>query len=72
MGLAAFLDPSPPQQLPSWDQRKTLCLHFDEGSPNLALVNWLLYSVKARVVAVRDIFHREWNDVQLALKSANL
>eukprot|EP00974_Lingulodinium_polyedra_P030085 2897503-Lingulodinium_polyedra.AAC.1 len=33
---------------------------------------WLGYAARARVLAVRDIFHREWNDVCLSLKGAGV
>ena len=52
--------------------RPTLVLHFDEASPNIVMYCWLLYHMGLRVMAVRDVFHREWNDVQLAVKATGL
>ena len=49
-----------------------LVLHFDEGSPNQALYCWMQYQARLRVIGVRDIYHREWNDVTLALRQAGL
>eukprot|EP00974_Lingulodinium_polyedra_P058590 5641606-Lingulodinium_polyedra.AAC.1 len=39
-----------------------LALHYDEGSPGLAMYHWMAYAGSLRVVGLRDIFHREWND----------
>ena len=49
-----------------------LVLHFDEASSNLALFCWMYYHLRLRVIGMRDIFHREGNDVLLALKSSGL
>ena len=71
VGLVVFLqqegDATTPLPL-----RRVLVLHFDEGSPNLAFAYWALYKAKMRAIAVRDIYHREWNDCSMALKAANL
>eukprot|EP00974_Lingulodinium_polyedra_P006089 576266-Lingulodinium_polyedra.AAC.1 len=38
----------------------------------MALATFLLYHLKCRLVPMRDIYHREWNDVKLALKKSDL
>eukprot|EP00974_Lingulodinium_polyedra_P125370 11194248-Lingulodinium_polyedra.AAC.1 len=45
---------------------------MDEGSPAYACMWYLMYYLKARVVLVKDVFHREWNDIQGAIKSSGL
>ena len=52
------------------------CLHppvllmcMDEAGPNWSSVWFLYFQRRAWLVAFRDIFHREWNDVKLALHS---
>ena len=45
----------------------TLCLHFDEGSSGFAMTWFILFVMDLRFVGMRDVFHREWNDVKLAL-----
>ena len=52
--------------------RPLMSLHYDECSANLAMYLYMAYALKMRVVAFRDIFHREWNDVRLALQSAGV
>ena len=53
-------------------KRPLLVLFFDECSVNLAAVNWAAYKGQLRIIGIRDIFHRENNDVSLALKRADL
>ena len=48
-----------------------LVLHLDEGSPAFAMCWFLSFHTKTRIVFIRDIFHREWNDVRLALGDSN-
>ena len=60
-----------------WEEREfgsrpLLVLYMDEASCNMAMSQWMLYHSNLRVIRIRDIFHREWNDVQLALKQAGL
>ena len=73
-GLAAFLPTAPGEGQPpvALSRRPCLVLSFDEGSPNLALSYWLLYKARIRALAIRDVFHREWNDCQGAVKGAGL
>ena len=52
--------------------RPLLVLHFDEGSPNLAAGQWLLYKAEVRMCFIRDVFHREWSDTCLAAKASGL
>ena len=48
-----------------------LLLHLDQGSRAWAMT-WLIhYKLCCRFIAMRDLFHREWNDVRLALGDAN-
>ena len=46
--------------------------YYDECSANLALHNYLSYELKMRVLSIRDVFHREWNETMLALKASGL
>ena len=71
-GLSAFLPNPEADEGQPLHKRPTLVLHYDEASPNLAMGMWLAYKAKLRVVTMRDIFHREWNDVQLAIKGVGL
>ena len=50
----------------------TLVLHFDEASQGFAMIWYLLYALPMRIVPVRDVFHREWNDARLALSGSQL
>ena len=52
--------------------RPTLVLHLDEGSPSYAMCWYMQYFLKLRFVFIRDIYHREWNDMCLALKACSL
>ena len=70
-GLDAFLADAPGSDAPL-GQRPSLNLFFDEASPNIAMYLWLAYHKKLRVVGIRDIFHRQWNDVMNAIKAAGL
>ena len=70
-GLAAFgPDPEALAASQGPTRRPTLVLHQDEGSPGFALSWYILYHLKLRAVVVRDVYHREWNDIKLALKGA--
>ena len=51
---------------------QTLVLHLDEGSTAFAICWYMAYSLKLRFAPIRDIFHREWNDIRLALGDTNL
>ena len=53
-------------------ERPLLVLSFDEASPNMAMFFYMAYHLRLRVVAIRDVFHREWNDAKLAVKGADL
>ena len=46
---------------------KTLVLHLDEEGPAYSMCWYLLYKEKLRFMMMRDIYHREWNDIRLAL-----
>ena len=50
----------------------TLTLHLDEGSPAYAMVWFLVNHCGLRIIHIRDIFHREWNDVKLAVGQCSL
>ncbi len=71
VGLSAFLPGAAGMDKPI-QERPLLVLHMDEASSNYAFVFWLLYAVKLRVVAIRDVYHREWNDVKLAMQNAGV
>ena len=51
---------------------RTLTLHLDEGSPAYAMVWFLTNQCDLRMMAQRDIFHREWNDTRLAVTLSHL
>ena len=59
-GLATFL-PAEEDKLVPLSSRNTLVLTSDEGSPSMAMGQWLQYKSKLRILVMRDIFHREWN-----------
>ena len=50
----------------------TLALHLDEGSPAYAMAWFLVNHCGLRMIHIRDIFHREWNDVKLAVGQCSL
>ena len=50
----------------------TLVLHLDEGSPAYSMTWFLSHHKDLRIMAQRDIYHREWNDIELALSGAML
>ena len=50
----------------------TLSLHLDEGSPAYSMTWFLANRVDLRIVSIRDIFHREWNDMKLVLSDAHM
>eukprot|EP00975_Prorocentrum_lima_P010519 2234602-Prorocentrum_lima.AAC.1 len=52
--------------------RPTLVLFQDEGSTGFSLQWFLLGHLKLRMASIRDVYHREWNDIKLALKSCKL
>ena len=43
---------------------RTLVVHFDEASTNLAMALFLQHHLKLRMAFVRDVFHRQWNDLK--------
>ena len=53
-------------------KRSVLVIFFDEASTNMAMAMWLQYKVRLRMIFIRDVFHREWNDVSLAVKHTGL
>ena len=69
-GLERFT-PEAPEERPV-DERPTLSLHLDEGSPGYACMWYLIHHVQARTLVIRDIFHREWNDAKGALMDTNV
>ena len=71
VGLSAFTREAPGMDA-SFSRRPLLTLHYDECSVNLSLWAWAAYCKQMRIMAIRDVFHREWNDVKLALKAAGL
>ena len=52
--------------------RPLLVLLLDEGSIGVAASWYLTHKLGARVVLLRDLFHREWNDIKDAIKSSGL
>ena len=63
---------SPPGNDGELSDKPLLCLHFDECSSNLGMFLFMLYTLPLRLVAFRDLFHREWNDIKLALQAAGV
>ena len=51
---------------------KVLVLHLDEGSQAYSATWFIAYRLGLCFVCMRDIYHREWNDVKLALSDSNL
>lgn len=62
-GLDFFQAPVGPDRRPP-----VLTMCMDEGSTNWCSVWYLCYKANLFLVPMRDIFHREWNDVKLAVK----
>ena len=50
----------------------TMTLHLDEGSPAYSMTWYLMYHEDMRMIAQRDIFHRQWNDVKGATSGSDL
>eukprot|EP00974_Lingulodinium_polyedra_P045483 4360870-Lingulodinium_polyedra.AAC.1 len=48
--------------------RPLLVLSMDEGSPGYSMTWYFTYFLQARVVFVRDMFHREWTDCSRGIK----
>lgn len=69
-GLEMF-SPSHEPALPVHD-RPTLVLHSDEGPTGYAMAFYLLHHTRSRMVLIRDIYHREWNDVKNSLMESRL
>ena len=70
-GLVSFLRHAPGFENPLQD-RPLLVLWYDECGSNLSLYSWLAWHHQMRIVGVRDIYHREWNDTKLCLQASNL
>ena len=66
-GLKAFADSPTGRQQALVGERKLLVLHMDEGSVGFSGTWYLQYKAGVRCAAIRDIYHREWNDATLAL-----
>ena len=49
-----------------------LVLHLDQGFPAWAMIWFINCKLCFRLIAMNDPFHREWNDLRLALGDANL
>ena len=72
-GMSVFLPtPLPEVSAVPLARRPTLVMCYDEGSPNVALAQWLQYRARLRVICLRDPFLREWNDVTNALRAVGL
>ena len=56
-GLRAFLPDEPTPA--GWAHQPVLVLNMDQGSPAFAITWYLEYHLGARVLCVRDVFHRE-------------
>ena len=52
--------------------RPTLAFHLDEGSSGYTMCWYLQYHLGLRTAVVRDVFHREWNDIKGALADCSL
>jgi len=50
----------------------TLTLHLDEGSPAYSMTWYLLHKEELRMLAARDPYHREWNDIKLGTSRAKM
>ena len=67
-GLELFDAAADPVQLGTLP--RTLVLHTDEASTNVAMACWLLCKSGLRVMYTRDPFHRAWNDCKNSLIQA--
>ena len=69
-GLSAFAGGPCLDNMAMIGNPPTLILHFDEGSPNLAMLNYLQYAKPnpLRIAGIRDVCHCEWSDLALAIK----
>ena len=73
MGFAMFLASGADLCLAEMETfHPTLVLHLDEGSPGYAKIWFLMYGLPLRVMPMRDVFHREWNDARLGLSESHL
>eukprot|EP00974_Lingulodinium_polyedra_P086450 8376127-Lingulodinium_polyedra.AAC.1 len=72
-GLGAFVQ-TEEDALAVYSRRplRALVFNMDEGSNCLALCWWLQYAANVRMTFVRDIFHRQWRDLTLALKHCGM
>eukprot|EP00974_Lingulodinium_polyedra_P008475 809003-Lingulodinium_polyedra.AAC.1 len=70
-GLGHYLPPATPCNLLP-HLRPTLSMHLDEGSTGYACMWYLIHHAQARMVVIKDIFHREWNDAKGALMDSKL
>ena len=68
-GLVTYIPGPTPAPL---KDRPLLTLVQDEGPQGLAAACFLQNHLKASVVTLHDVFHREWNDTKGALKAAGL
>ena len=69
-GLAAFLPLDAKEQATPLSVRKLLVMFLDEASPQLAMNMFLTYKLKVRLVNIRDLHHRKWNDCSNAIKKS--
>lgn len=51
---------------------RTLVLHLDEGSPAYSMTWFLVFSCRLRMIPIRDIHHRIWNDIKNSINDAGL
>lgn len=70
-GLAGFTPTEDQLQLPV-DERPLLAVHCDEGSTGYSACWHIVHSARSRMVIIRDIYHREWNDCKHAIMQAGL
>ena len=69
-GMFAFLA-SEEKEKP-FHLRKLLVTFMDEASAQFTLSQWLQYRMHLRYIPIRDMFHREWNDIKLAVNGCGM
>ena len=70
-GLKGFESTADQADLPL-QSRPLLTVHLDEGSPSYAMCWFLFIATRCRFLFIRDVFHREWNDIQNAVRTCKL
>ena len=70
-GLSQFIPQDGSTNIPL-QSRPLLVVCLDEGSVGYAAVWYWWYSAGLRMLPMRDVFHREWNDVLMAVRNCGL